>query len=35
MEQDDKLSSTENFSIKSVAKNEAALGVSCLKPAFA
>ena len=28
------LSGTENFSIKSVAKIEAALGVSCLKPAF-
>ena len=28
------LSGTENFSIKSVAKIEASLGVSCLKPVF-
>lgn len=29
------LSGTENFSLKSVAKIEAALGVSCLKPVYA
>jgi len=29
------LSGTENFSIKSIAKIEAALGVSCLKPVYA
>ena len=29
------LSGTENFSIKSIAKIEAALGISCLKPVFA
>ena len=29
------LSGTENFSIKSVAKNEATLGVSCLEPVYA
>jgi ribosome-binding protein aMBF1 (putative translation factor) len=28
------LSGTENFSIKSIAKIEATLGVSCLKPVF-
>ena len=29
------LSGTENFSLKSIAKIEAALGVSCLKPVYA
>ena len=29
------LSGTENFSIKSIAKIEAALGISCLMPVFA
>ena len=29
------LSGTENFSLKSIAKIEAALGISCLKPVYA